>query len=669
MSKKKRIKALFISNFSKALTGFGKNQKNVLRALYNDGEIEVVEAANGVSFGTDLRTPWKSYGTYPSNPQVLQEIKSDERKNRLAQYGNNTIDEIIKLEEPDVIVGIEDIWAFDWAKKIWLDKLKTVIWTTLDSSPILDQAYALAPKVDKFLVWASFAENEMTEKGYDVETLHGAVDYSHFSVLSEDKKASLKKENGLEDDFVIGFVFKNQLRKSVPNLLEGFKLFKDELPEGKSAKLFLHTDWDVSHQTWNIEQLIENYGVNKEDVVTTYICKKCKKYEVKSYHGQDIKCNHCGDEKSMVTKNNLFGTTEEQLNELYNIMDVYCHPFTSGGQELPIQEAKATGLITLVTEYSCGTDSCYEKDGGIPLDWSSYLEPHTNFVKATTCPKSIAKEIRRVFDMPAEEKVILIKNAKKCIEERFTVENTVSRLKEIILDLGKTDWDFDFEDKKANLEFVADESLSDSEWLTALYKGIFDKDFREKDVEVREGIKLIEKEGRSSVLNFLTKAGQERNAKIDHKPKSLEDYFLGDQGREKRIAIIIKESAGDVLMINSLMSNLKKAYFNYNIYVVTQPQFFCMIEDHPDVAGMIPYQDSFNNLLFWEGRGEYEGYVDAAFLPAVGSQMVLNYLHGELKEVDNLGIMSELDRLTDEDLEGGNYVLAGSPCLLKTITH
>ena len=30
----------------------------------------------------------------------------------------------------------------------------------------------------------------------------------------------------LENSFVIGFVFRNQLRKSVPNLLEGFSIFK-----------------------------------------------------------------------------------------------------------------------------------------------------------------------------------------------------------------------------------------------------------------------------------------------------------------------------------------------------------------------------------------------------------------------------------------------------------
>jgi hypothetical protein len=236
----KKIKILFNSNYSRALTGFGKNAKNVLRLLSEDERFEVVEAANGVSFSADLKTPWKSYGTYPNDPRILQEIEQDQHKKRLAEYGNFTIDQIIKKEKPDIVLGVEDVWAFDWVKKKWFDKLNTVIWTTLDSSPILDQAYWLAPKVNKFLVWASFAEEEMSKRGFDVETVHGAIDYSSFFPLKN--REELRKKHSVDESFLIGFVFKNQLRKSVPNLLEGFKLFK-ETESGKNAKLLLHTDW------------------------------------------------------------------------------------------------------------------------------------------------------------------------------------------------------------------------------------------------------------------------------------------------------------------------------------------------------------------------------------------------------------------------------------------
>ena len=78
-------------------------------------------------------------------------------------------------------------------------------------------------------------------------------------------------------------------------------------------------------------------------------------------------------------------------------MDVYCHPFTSGGQEIPIQEAKLTELITLVTNYSCGEDNCTPQSGGLPLEWNEYREPGTQFIKASTIPSSISKQLGQKF--------------------------------------------------------------------------------------------------------------------------------------------------------------------------------------------------------------------------------------------------------------------------------
>ena len=78
-------------------------------------------------------------------------------------------------------------------------------------------------------------------------------------------------------------------------------------------------------------------------------------------------------------------------------MDVYCHPFTSGGQEIPIQEAKLTELITLATDYSCGEDYCHEDSGGLPLSWAEYREPGTQFIKASTYPESIYEQLIKVY--------------------------------------------------------------------------------------------------------------------------------------------------------------------------------------------------------------------------------------------------------------------------------
>ena len=413
------------------VTGFGKNMKNILLALHKDPNIEVIEAANGVPYGRDICTPWESYGTYPSDQKTLTEIEKEPARKRAAQYGFYTIDKIVEKVKPDVFLGIEDVWAFkEYEKKSWWNETRKIIWTTLDSLPILDQAIEMEPKCDQMLVWASFAEKAMKDLGHEtVETVHGAVDYSHFKPL--DDREDLRKLHGLQDDFVIGFVFKNQLRKSVPNLLEGFKKLKAKNPD-VSAKLLLHTDWGEEHHGWNIPRYLKEKDLEDGSVLATYVCHKCDDYFVQPYFGEDKDCSSCGSKKSVKTKNSGKGVGEKELNELYNMMDVYCHPFTSGGQELPIQEAKAAGLITLVTDYSCGTDSAYEHQGGIPLDWNEYREPSTQFIKATTCPDSICERLQQVYEMDDESKSKLIETGKKYVQENFSVQNTVERLKHFI---------------------------------------------------------------------------------------------------------------------------------------------------------------------------------------------------------------------------------------------
>ena len=106
----------------------------------------------------------------------------------------------------------------------------------------------------------------------------------------------------------------------------------------------------------------------------------------------------------------------------------------------------------------------------------------------------------------------------------------------------------------------------------------------------------------------------------------LEDV-LGDEGAEKRIAIVLPESAGDILILNSLMQNLKSLYPDKNIYVFTKPEYYQMIEDNPSVHKILPYQPTLENLLYLEGRGDHEGYFEMAFLPNIGTQRHLNYLH------------------------------------------
>ena len=617
--RKKRI--LFHTNFSRLFTGFGKNNKNILRKLHETGKYELIEFANGLPWDApDCKLqPWQCHGSLP-NPNVLAGIRGDGTKERAANYGAYSIDHAIQTLKPDVYIGIEDVWAFHgfWDKP-WWDHITSVVWTTLDSLPILPDAVDAAPKVKNYFVWASFAEKALKEMGYDhVKTLHGTLDTNQFYNLGKKKKDELRKKFGLTDSFVIGFVFRNQLRKSVPNMLDGFSEFKIKNPESK-AKLLLHTHWA---EGWDIPRLLREKGIDGADVLTTYFCKNCKRYEIKSFQGQDLDCPACNAKKSVSTTNIIHGVNEAKLNEIYNVMDVYCHPFTSGGQEIPIQEAKLAELVTLVTNYSCGEDYCTEESAGMPLDWSEYREPGTQFIKASTSAFSICKQLTKVFNMKREKREEMGKKARQFVVDNCSIEVICAKL-EKLFDEAPIVEDWNIQPKTRNLSYQPPEIIDDGGWIVDIYKNVLGETIDANHQGFLHWMGRLKSDlNREQVLNHLRSQAAQQN----HKSVDIQDVLdKDDEGR--RIAVVMPQSAGDVLMVNSLLENLKNLYPSHNIYFVTLPQFFEIVDEHPAIHKVLPYSPIFDNLLFLEGQGEHQGYFEMAFLPFVTTQKHFTYHH------------------------------------------
>jgi len=629
-------KVLFHSNFHRAFTGFGKNAKNVLRYLHNTGKYEIVELANGLPVDAKIQdvTPWKVINSLPPPEEIPDWTKSPDKERQMG-YGAATIDRVIENEKPDIYIGAEDIWAFNgYWNKIWWNKITCAVWTTLDSLPLLPAAIEAAPKIKNYFTWASFAEKEFKRIGINhTSTLRGTLEPDDFYALEPSIKNNLRQRYNIPPIgkcFITGFVFRNQLRKSVPNLLEGFKKFKDQNPQS-NAKLLLHTHWS---EGWDIPRFIKDNGVNPADVLTTYFCKRCKEYEIKPFHGQNVDCRFCGAQKSQETANTGNGVSEEQLNEIYNLMDVYCHPFTSGGQEIPIQEAKLAELITLVTNYSCGEDCCTPESGGIPLDWSSYFEPGTQFIKATTSPESISKNLNLVYNMPLQERVRLGKISREWTIENFSTKSIGSKLEKFIDSAPKCDWDFDFSFEPRNPNYNPPQITSDSDWLIDIYKNILKMNVDTMD----EGHKnwmasMAQGRTREQILKFFKDTASRENSsnKNPEKRTSLKDLI--DDDKEKRLVVVMPRSIGDVYMTTSLLPSLAKNYPDYAIYFATNTINFPILDGNPYIYKCIPYHPQMDDLLFLEGKGEHEGFFDIAFLPNIGTQKIFNYQHNGMDKI------------------------------------
>ena len=616
----RKKKILIHSNFCKAFTGFGKNKKNILKYLANTDKYEIFEAANGKIKGDpNLNSlPWKCYGTVPANYNSLQ---GDEK--RKAGYGQFEIENIIKEVKPDVYIGIEDIWGFsDLPNQSWWDKINKMIWTTLDSLPILQQAIDFAPKLEHYYVWASFAEKAMNDIGYDnVKTLRGSIDISHFYRKSKEERDNLREANGInKNDFIVGFVFRNQLRKSVPNLLDGFKFFKKEAP---NAKLLLHTHWS---EGWDIPTLLKEKGIDNSDILTTYFCKKCQSYLVQNFTGQEKNCGRCGGKKTVNTANISHGVSELQLNDIYNLMDVYCHPFTSGGQEIPIQEAKLTELITLVTNYSCGEDNCTPESGGLELEWNEYREPGTQFIKASTCPKSIYDKLKQVYEMNEDDRLSIGSQARQWVIDNFSVEVIGKRLEEIIDDMPFIE-DFDFTIKDLNEEHEFKNDLPNEEFILDLYENILFDSVDKNSSGFKIWLSKLENReaDKKTIYDHFINTAKKTNLKR----KSRKDFgsLFSEEDEGRRVAIVIPRSSTDVLLINSLIKKLKHKHKKHNIYVFTESSNFQYIEDNPDVHQCLQYAENIDSPRLLEGAGENKGFFEFAYFPHTTTQKFPCYIH------------------------------------------
>jgi glycosyltransferase involved in cell wall biosynthesis len=634
----RKKKILFHSNCSRVLTGFGKNAKNVISYLYKTGKYELVEVANGVSEASPALSlfPWNCIGSYPDDKNLDKKIESSQSLKSKAGYGHIRIDSIIEKETPDVYIGSEDIWAFNgFTEKYWWSHINTILWVTLDSTPILDTAFSTARNCDKFITWSHFPQKQLIENGVsNTECIHGPIDHKNFKKLTEEEKKLIRNNNDIDEDcFIIGFVFRNQLRKSVPNLLDGFLKFKKENPQSK-PRLLLHTNWQ---EGWDIPKLLKEKNINNNDILTTYFCSKCKSYKIQPFasdvknKGEKQKCKNCGAEKSLNTSNVKEGVNEIQLNEIYNLMDVYCHPFTSGGQEIPIQEAKLCELITLVTDYSCGEDCSGEESGGFPLSWHEYREQGTQFIKASTCPHSICSKLTKVFKMNKSKKISLGKKARKFVIDNYSLDSCCQKLMDIIDKMPYIEQNLNKNNFNKNLNYKMPTSCSDEDFILNIYENMLKVKLR-KHSEVFEFLMKKIQAGHSrekiyEALKIATSKEKEHNEKTEIK---LEDFLTPGDNKGK-LAVVLPKSIGDIFMATSLLPDIHNIYPEYKIYFICESQYHEILYGNPYIHKVLPFTSECHDALVLEGfsnrkdRSDFAGYFDIAILLHINNQVVLNY--------------------------------------------
>lgn len=401
----KRKKVLVCSNLSSMPTGFGRHNKQLLIELYKRDKYDLVEYGTGGVRKNDLilnKFPWKAYGAWVENDEQLHLIFSGKNEREKHVIGNQIahgalyIDEIINIEKPDVLYFLEDIWQLEmFFDKPWWNTIPTIIHTPIDSLPLLKIFTEKREKLKNVWVKAEFGVKALQEAGLDAKFVPAFIEHNQFYPINPKDREGLRKISGLNDSLVIGFVARNQLRKLFVSALEGFALFKNKNPDA-NVKLLFHTNWE-EEGAWRINEERERLGIDVNDVYATYVCNNCKGIQLMPYKGNGLNCQRCGSEKAVNNPSMALGVTEEELNAIYNSMDLLCHLATSGGFEMPVLEAMLAGVPVTTMPYAFGEMFC---DSGLvePIKFSYFREGTSQFLKSSPDIESVADVFKKVYD-------------------------------------------------------------------------------------------------------------------------------------------------------------------------------------------------------------------------------------------------------------------------------
>jgi len=635
--RKKRV--LVLTDYAGAFTGFGKNCKLLLSYLYKTGKYDILNAAQGIpKHGPHVdKYPWKTIGVLPDDPQKVQQINQDPNLARVAAYGQLELNSIVKDFKPDVVFSINDTWGSQFVTDLpFYSKIPTVCWNTFDSLPLLPDTIEKAGKIQNYWTWSDFARKELHKHNFThVKNQYPLVNTNNFYKLPDQKIAEIKSRFGLpQDSFIIGFVFRNQLRKLINTQIEAYSLFKKHNPEIKNTFLYTHTHYG---EGWDIHRLCQQYGVDPREVLCTYICKETKQYFIAPFHGQDLE-NPITKTKSLITTNVGFGVTDEQLNEIYNIFSLYSHPATSGACELPCVEAALTEKIITTCSYSFGEDIVENNKGSIPMKFVFYTEHGTQFLKSQPSPYELSKIFKKVQEMKPLTKRKMEEDSRKWALENYGIEVNGKKIDEFldncpILD----DASFDIPDeitKKQNPNAVIEPNDDNRLWVKSLYKYILDIDVSDEDEGLRHWLVKIEqntpKEQIENYFRQVAKQDLEKNQKMELKDLFDEDINL------KRVLLVQPESIGDIFLITSLFESIRDRYpkEKYKFYISTKPEYKDLLDGNEYVDKWIPYHPIMDNAIVMEGGMGQKGICDIVYHPYFSTQRLLSYMHNGEDKID-----------------------------------
>ncbi len=506
---------------------------------------------------------------------------------------------------------------------------------TVDSLPVLEQAYEQAALTPNYFTWARFAANEMRARSPQcahVGQIYGAMDTTKFSPISDSERLDLRRRFGIGDNTVVYlFVGRNQLRKQFVQCLEAFAQFKREQPSA-DVKLWFHTSFSEKGQGWDIVKMAGYYGIKMDDILATYVCKTCGQWHVASYRGEDIDCPYCGAKRSMITATIVNGVPDDQMRYLYGVSDACISAFSSGGQEYHNSQSLLCGKPLASTNYSSGADFCAEPFV-YTLGYTTYIEQGTNFIKATTSIKDIKYYMIKVWKSSRRELIEWGEKGREWAAKTFSIETIGAQWMAVFDKLTPREWSsVNLTVEPKNDQYPFPQIEDENAFISALYANIL----KMNEPEHGDGFKnwkTVLKGGasRQHVYDYFINEARKENAKNQVVQTDFWAQIDKTTGR-KRALFVIKETLGDCLVATQLFESFHRAYPNHDLYVGTKRENWPIFAGNVHIYRLLDWNDAFEHEMAMTGSGANrdDRHFHIYTHPGILTQRQLGYLESEV---------------------------------------
>lgn len=112
--------------------------------------------------------------------------------------------------------------------------------------------------------------------------------------------------------------------------------------------------------------------------------------------------------------------------------------------------------------------------------------------------------------------------------------------------------------------------------------------------------------------------------------------FIASQlivSNNKRLLLVVPESAGDIFLTTSLLRSLKEIYDPIDIYFACKPQFKDILKLNPYITKTIDYCPIMESQIHMEGSGTWRGLFDISIMATILTQRYLNYLNNGIGKI------------------------------------